>query len=135
MRGRFVDRLVYAQPVLWYAVCGPQPVLLVICRDPKGHEPDDLFFTTDLNEPASKVVGRYAGRWPIEDAFRNVKQFLGVEQPQRWKRLGPERALALGSWLYTAIWDPGYQANSGNPCPQGLGGVAPPKTLRAPESS
>lgn len=104
VRGRFVDRLVYAQPVLWYAVCGSHPVLLVICRDPKGHEPDDFFFTTDLSEPGYEVVGRYAGRWPIEDTFRNVKQFLGVEQPQCWKRLGPERALGLGFWLYTAVW-------------------------------
>jgi hypothetical protein len=104
VRGRFVDRLIYARPVLWYAVCGSRPVLLVISRDPKGHEPDDFFFTTDLDEPGYEVVGRYAGRWPIEDTFRNTKQFLGAQQPQCWKHLGPERALGLAFWLYTAVW-------------------------------
>lgn len=104
VRGRSIQRFIYARPVLWYAVCGPRPVLLVIVRDPGGHEPDDFFFTTDLDERAEVVAGRYAGRWCIEDTFRSVKQFLGAEQPQSWKHLGPERAVALAFWIYTAVW-------------------------------
>ena len=46
----------------------------------------------------------YAGRWCIEDTFRNVKQFLGGEDPQCWKARGPERAAALSFWTYSAAW-------------------------------
>ena len=45
-----------------------------------------------------------AGRWSIEDTFRNVKQLLGGEDPQTWKGEGPERAASLALWLYGAIW-------------------------------
>ena len=39
-RGKLLRRLVYAQQVLWDRVCPKQPILLVICRDPAGKEPD-----------------------------------------------------------------------------------------------
>ncbi len=35
-------------------------------RDPTGHEPDDFFFTTDLQMSPQEVVEIYAGRWSIE---------------------------------------------------------------------
>jgi len=110
-RGKLVDRLLLAIPVLWYAVCPDRQVLLVIVRDPEGKQEDDFFFTTDL--PAGKadfgavgtqVASQYAGRWSIEDTNRNIKQFLGGEDPQSWKGEGPERAAALSCWIYSAVW-------------------------------
>jgi hypothetical protein len=103
-RGRSVDRFVYTQLVLWYAVCGPRPVRLAICRDPKGVEPDDYFFTTDPDAKGYQIVDRYCGRWSVEDTFRSAKQFLGAAQPQCWRASGPERALATAFWLYSAVW-------------------------------
>ncbi len=50
------------------------------------------------------VAGGYAGRWSIEDTNRNVKQFLGGEDPQCWVGDGPARAAALSMWLYSAVW-------------------------------
>ncbi|MCU0613207.1 MAG: hypothetical protein MUE60_15660, partial [Candidatus Eisenbacteria bacterium] len=47
---------------------------------------------------------RYAGRWSIEDTFRDVKQLLGGENPQTWKRHGPARVAALSFWIYSAVW-------------------------------
>lgn len=103
-RGKAVDRLLYRLPVLWYAVCPDQLVLLVIVRDPTGKQKDDFFFTTDLEATTEAVAGEYLGRWSIEDTNRNTKQLLGGEDPQTWKGQGPERAAALSLWLYSAVW-------------------------------
>ena len=103
-RGKTRPRLILSRIVLWYAVCGDQPILFVISRDPKGKEHDDFFFTTDLSLPPEDVISIYAGRWCIEDTFKNVKQLLGGEDPQTWRHKGPERAAALSFWLYSLVW-------------------------------
>lgn len=36
--------------------------------------------------------------------FRDVKHDLGRQDPQSWKRQGPERAAALSLWLHAATW-------------------------------
>lgn len=102
-RGHQRVRLVYTKVVLWYKVSA-QPVLLVISRDPEGKEKDDFFFTTDIDASDAAVIESFAGRWSIEDTFRNTKQYLGAEQLQTWKGQGPERAAVMGLWLYSVIW-------------------------------
>jgi hypothetical protein len=102
-RGKNKKRLVYVREVIWYRV-SQKPVLLVISRDPKGKERDDFFFTTDTNLTAAEVIGGFAGRWSIEDTFKNIKQFIGGQEPQTWKGKGPERAAALSLWLYSVVW-------------------------------
>jgi hypothetical protein len=104
IRGRTETRLLASKQVLWYAVCPSRPVLLVVVRDPAGKQPDDFFFTTDLEATAAAVASHYSGRWSIEDTFRNVKQVLGGEQPQCWAGQGPERTAALSFWIYSAVW-------------------------------
>jgi hypothetical protein len=104
MRGKSQVRLLLTVEVLWYAVCPDQPVRLVISRDPKGREDDDFLFTTDLQAAPAHVISDYAGRWSIEDTFRNVKQHLGAEDPQCWKAPGPARAAAFSFWIYSAVW-------------------------------
>jgi len=104
MRGKPQVRLLLTFDVLWYAVSPKALVRLVISRDPEGHEEDDFLFTTDLNATPESVVSDYAGRWSIEDTFRNVKQYLGGEDPQCWKGSGPERAAAFSFWIYSAVW-------------------------------
>jgi hypothetical protein len=114
-RGKTKERLVYAKVVLWYKV-SHTPVLLVISRDPAGREQDDFFFTTDLQLTAAEVIGGFAGRWSIEDTFKNTKQSLGSEEPQTWKGQGPERAAVISLWLYSVVWAwyirYGYRKNS-----------------------
>ena len=102
-RGKSRKRLVYTIKVVWYRV-SLKPVLLVISRDPTGKEKDDFFFTTDLSLTAAEVISGFAGRWSIEDTFKNIKQFIGGQEPQTFKRKGPERAAALSLWIYSAIW-------------------------------
>jgi hypothetical protein len=102
-RSEMIDRLVFTRTVLWPSVT-KKPIQLVISRDPKGKEKDDFFFTTDLTLSAKDVLECYGDRWAIEDAFKNTKQSLGVQEPQTYKRQGPERAAALGLWLYSTVW-------------------------------
>lgn len=104
IRGRTEERLLWSRRVLWYSVCPDRLVLLVVVRDPHGVEHDDFFFTTDLHASPADVASQYAGRWSIEDTFRNTKQFLGAEDPQCWSGDGPERAAALSFWIYAAVW-------------------------------
>jgi hypothetical protein len=104
VRGHTVDRLVHTRDVLWYRVNKTDLVRLVIVRDPDGVEPDDYFFTTDLAATPVEIANRYAARWAIEVCFRDVKQDLGGQNPQSWKRRGPERAAALSLWLHATIW-------------------------------
>jgi hypothetical protein len=104
LRGTPTDRLIYSRRVLWYGLLPDHLVLVVVVRDPAGRQPDGFFFTTDVDCAAEWVAEHYAGRWSIEDTFRNVKQFLGGEQPQSWKHRGPERAAGLSLWIYSATW-------------------------------
>jgi len=102
-RGQVRKRWVHARRVLWYRVC-KTPVLLVISRDPEGKEHDDFFFTTDLSLTPAQVIAGFAGRWSIEDTFKNTKQFVGGQEPQTWKRQGPERAAMLSLGLSSVVW-------------------------------
>ncbi len=104
VRGHTVERLVYVRDVLWYTVNPHDLVRLVIVRDPDGNQPDDYLFTTDLAATGAQTASRYAGRWSIEVTFRDVKQDLGGQHPQCWKRKGPERAATLSLWLHGLIW-------------------------------
>jgi len=103
-RGRLVERLLWSRAVLWHSVLPDKMVLLVVVRDPEGIQRDDYFFTTDLAMKPADVVHQYAGRWSIEETFRNTKQFLGGEGPQSWVGEGPERAAALSLWLSSVVW-------------------------------
>ncbi len=104
LRGKQAERLLLSRRVLWYGLLPEHLVLLVIVRDPAGVQPDDFLFSTDLDCAPELVAEHYAGRWSIEDTFRNVKQHLGGQQPQSWKHKGPERAAGLSLWIYTATW-------------------------------
>jgi hypothetical protein len=103
-RARTLQRLVLVRDALWYTVNKTDRLRLVIVRDPDGTEPDDFFITTDPAATGTQVASRYAGRWSIEVTFRDVKQDLGGQDPQSWKRSGPERAACLSLWLHALIW-------------------------------
>jgi len=111
-RGHTRTRLVYTRLVLWYKV-SPTPMLLVLSRDPQGKERDDFFLSTDLTLGGRIVIEGFAGRWCIEETNRNVKQYLGAQQPQTWKGRGPERAAAVSLMLYSLVWSWYLQQNKG----------------------
>ncbi len=102
-RGVKRERLVHDWVVIWAHV-SKTPILLVASRDPDGKEQDDFFFTTDLKMTPSCLITEFADRWSVEDTFRNVKQFLGAEEPQSWKDIAPERSGAFAYLLYGVVW-------------------------------
>lgn len=104
LRGKEKKRLVWSQEIVWYKVNPKSTVLLVLCRDPDGKEQDDFFCTTNTNESAKHIVESYAGRWSIEDTFKNTKQYLGAETPQSWKQYGPARVAHLAFLFYSLVW-------------------------------
>ena len=104
MRDRSVERLLLARVVLWYDVTAELPLLLVIVRDPKGHEHDDFFFATDIHADPAAVASDYNNRWPIEVTFRDAKQVLTLQHPQSWRRRGPHSSVTVGFWLHSAVW-------------------------------
>jgi hypothetical protein len=91
--GREVSVLVKTQVCLWYTVAGTQKVRMVVTRDPSGSIDDRAFFSTDYKQSAEAVLVEFARRWEIEVAFRNVKQAMGVEDPQNgwWRRRSGSR--------------------------------------------
>ena len=103
-RGRTVTKMLWSRPVLWYGVHPKAMVLLVVVRDPAGKEPDDFFFTTDLDMAPAEVVSVYGDRWAIECTYRDVKQLAHGQEPETWKGEGPERAANLAFWLHGATW-------------------------------
>ncbi|MGH9071676.1 MAG: IS701 family transposase [Acidimicrobiales bacterium] len=103
-RGQLVTKSLWSIDVLWYRVCPDAMVRLVVVRDPAGKEPDDFFFTTDLDMTPAEVASIYASRWPIEVCFRDVKQVAHGQEPQTWKGEGPFRAASLSFWLHGAVW-------------------------------
>lgn len=78
-----------SRQVLWYEVQPKQAVQLVISVDPRGLNHNDYLVCSDLQLTAAQVVGLYADRWCIEECFRDVKQYLGVDHPQSWKEPAP----------------------------------------------
>ena len=84
--GKIVVRQFYTYQALWYEVCPHHLVKIVIVRDPEGQKEDEYFFTTDLNRSPEAIVFCYTGRWAIEVAFRETKQYLGMNEPQARKK-------------------------------------------------
>jgi len=104
LTGRKVVRELYSRVVLWPKACGSRPLLLVLVRDPRGHEPDEFLFTTATDLSPVHVLLRYHDRASLEETFRDEKQVLGSQELQSWARSGPERTATLAFALYTLVW-------------------------------
>ncbi len=91
--GKEVTILVKSQLCLWYTVAGTKKVRMVLTRDPSGRIEDRAYFSTDYERSLQDILVEYARRWEIEVAFRNVKQAMGVEDPQNgwWRRKSGSR--------------------------------------------
>lgn len=89
--------------VLWYNSAGTRPLRIVVVRDPSGRRKDDCFFSTDLSLPAKAILELFAMRWPLEVAFYNAKQYLGLEDPQNRTPRAVQRTAPLALYLHTLV--------------------------------
>lgn len=86
--GRRVKVLVKTQTCLWYTVAGSRPVRMIVTRDPKRRIEDRAYFSTDAEMTPREIARYFSLRWTQEEMHRNVKQHLGLEDPQNgwWRR-------------------------------------------------
>ena len=85
--GRRIEVKVKERVCLWYTVTGVRLARVVVSRDPKGRCADRAYFSTNPEMHAEEVLERFALRWLIEVSFRDVKQWMGSEDPQNgWSR-------------------------------------------------
>nr|WP_239470042.1 hypothetical protein [Archangium violaceum] len=64
------------------------------------------FYSTATETSVEGVLGGYAGRWSIDEAFQGSKSHLGFEEPQGWSRQAVRRTAPLAMLLYslTVLW-------------------------------
>jgi hypothetical protein len=88
---------------LWYPSAGQQPLRIVVVHDPSGRRRDDCFFSTDLTLKATQILEIFSRRWPLEVCFRDVKQFLGFEDPQNRVAKATTRTAPLIFFIYDLV--------------------------------
>ena len=101
--GRRVRVWYKTRVALWYNSAGTRPLRIVVVRDPSGRRKDDCFFSTDLSLSANGILELFAQRWPLEVAFYNAKQFLGLEDPQNRTPKAVQRTAPLALYLHTLV--------------------------------
>lgn len=96
----------------WYRACGTRLLRVVVVATTTGHVPFRVFFCTDTTLDVATVLEAYAGRWPIEVCFRDLKQLLGLsDSPARLQsavlRMVPFVGLlssVLVLWFADEVW-------------------------------
>jgi len=76
---------------------------IVVVRDPRGRRRDDCFFSTDLTLAATQILEIFSRRWPLEVCFRDVKQFLGFEDPQNRVAKATKRTAPMIFFIYDLV--------------------------------
>ncbi len=86
--GKTVTVLTKTQACLWYTVAGVRLVRMIVTRDPSGRIEDRAYFSTDAEMKVAELAQLFSLRWTQEEMHRNVKQHLGLEDPQNgwWRR-------------------------------------------------
>jgi hypothetical protein len=98
--GRKVKVWYQTVDALWYSSAGQKLLRIVVVRDPRRRRRDDCFFATDCTLTPEKILETFAWRWPLEVCFRDVKQFLGFEDPQNRVSSATRRTAPLIFYLY-----------------------------------
>jgi len=88
---------------LWYASAGSRLLRIVVVHDPSGRRRDDCFFSTDLTLKPPQILEAFALRWSLEVCFRDVKQFLGFEDPQNRVSQATQRTAPLIFYIYDLV--------------------------------
>jgi DDE superfamily endonuclease len=88
---------------LWYPSAGQQLLRIVVVRDPSGRRRDDCFFSLDRTLNATQILEIFSRRWPLEVCFRDVKQFLGFEDPQNRVAKATTRTAPLIFFIYDLV--------------------------------
>ena len=88
---------------LWYSSARQKLLRIVVVRDPRGRRRDDCFFSTDRTLSPTQIIETFSLRWPLEVCFRDVKQFLGFEDPQNRVSQATRRTAPLIFYIYDLV--------------------------------
>lgn len=99
---------------LWYKVAKSRPLRFVLVRKPDDHSDWICLFSTDVTMSVATILLAFGGRWSIETAFYEAKQYLGIEQPQSRTQKAVERLFPIGMLLLSLVkfWFVTYGMNS-----------------------
>lgn len=75
----------------------------MVVRDPCGRRRDDCLFSTGLTLKPPQILEPFALRWPLEVCFQDVKQFLGLEDPQHRVAKATQRTAPLIFYIYDLV--------------------------------
>lgn len=101
--GKRVELWYQTIDALWYPSAGQQLLRIVVVRDPSRRRRDDCFFSLDRTLTATQILEIFSRRWPLEVCFRDVKQFLGFEDPQNRVAKATTRTAPLIFFIYDLV--------------------------------
>jgi hypothetical protein len=78
------------------------PIRIILSRNPDTLDVE-YFFITDPERSVKWAIETYGGRYSLERTFQDVKQHLGVEDPQVRRPRSVERAVPIGMMLYGVV--------------------------------
>jgi len=78
-------------------------VRVVVVEHLTGGRGIEVFYSTEVDSSAEEILEHYSWRWPIEIMFHDVKQHLGVEEPESRTTKAVARTAATGFLLYSLI--------------------------------
>ncbi len=88
---------------LYYKAGRDRLLTIVLVRDVEGKRPDQMFYCTQLDWTAERVLSTYAYRWAVECTFEYGKQFLGWEDPANRLPKAVERTAPVAMFIYTIV--------------------------------
>lgn len=88
---------------LYYQAGGDRLLTIVLVRDQKGGRPDQMFYCTQLDWDARKILSTYACRWAIECTFENGKQLMGLGEQANRVAKAIERTAPMAFFLYSIV--------------------------------
>jgi len=96
-------RIRVATQVGYFHKAPDREVLVIAVEHLTGGRGREYFYTTDLDVDIETVLERYSWRWGIEVMFHEVKDHLGIGEPQNRVEQAVERTAATGFLLYSLI--------------------------------
>ena len=103
MYGKQVEVLVASFLGMAYRSLPGRLLRYVIVKDPGGIYKPDYFISTDIDLPDEEVLAAYSRRWPLERAFQESKQKLGIQDPQTQLPASVRRCAPFGMLLYSLV--------------------------------
>ena len=85
---------------LWYGCLDVRTVRVILARDAVTTL---ALVTTDLGTPAAALVGRYAARWGIEQAFADARTILGAGEARNRTRRAVQRTVPFALLIHTLV--------------------------------